>query len=480
LSQGSGKSFEGDRFSNSDTLGAKATSALTFKAATDFGSTIDARWAKLNMQNFALTIDGSNRGTLAYLDKGYIMNCVITNPGDITGVNNGVLHMSNCTGNPNLKGRFLVGSYVTFSGSVTVIDSMMSSGATPVSIVGAIRNRGVVTGSLSLDITGDATNDAVWNTQGTTNLYTEGANRKIRGIFNAPVTMSRTGTPASGIVQVDSSFTNNKSLVLFSNLNLEVPKGSVFTNNGDMTLYGSLTNKGKIVYRKKITSAGPYSFYAASASIPSGTNLDSLIGEHYANQVMTTFANAVKSRWTFTPKPGSILANATSITLYYSDADLGLNKESALQVYQASDTVSWKLISTVANMTRDTVNNTITITNAPLYGNYALASSAPSRVEQIESAIPSAFNLQQNYPNPFNPSTSIRFALPHEAQTTLIIYDVLGREVRTLVSGTMNAGYYQAVWDGRNNAGVQTATGMYVYRIQSGSFMDVKKMMATK
>jgi len=147
------------------------------------------------MQNYALTIDGSNRGTLAYLDKGYVMNCVITNPGDITCLNNGVLHMSNCTGNPSLKGRFFVGSYVTFSGNVTVIDSIMSSGATPVSIVGAIRNRGVVTGNLALDVAGDITNEATWNTLGTTNLYTNGGNRKIKGVFDAALVMNQTGTP---------------------------------------------------------------------------------------------------------------------------------------------------------------------------------------------------------------------------------------------------------------------------------------------
>jgi hypothetical protein len=96
------------------------------------------------------------------------------------------------------------------------------------------------------------------------------------------------------------------------------------------------------------------------------------------------------------------------------------------------------------------------------------------------SALPTQFALDQNYPNPFNPSTSIRFALPQQAQTSLVIYDMLGREIRTLVNNTMNAGNYQMVWDGRNNLGVQAATGVYVYRIQAGSFVSVKKMMLLK
>ena len=57
---------------------------------------------------------------------------------------------------------------------------------------------------------------------------------------------------------------------------------------------------------------------------------------------------------------------------------------------------------------------------------------------------------------------------------------LLGREVRTLVNNTMNAGTYQVMWDGKNNFGVQAATGVYIYRIQAGSFVDVKKMMLLK
>jgi flagellar hook assembly protein FlgD len=91
----------------------------------------------------------------------------------------------------------------------------------------------------------------------------------------------------------------------------------------------------------------------------------------------------------------------------------------------------------------------------------------------------SGFRLA-NYPNPFNPSTSIRFVLPQQSQTSLVVYDMLGREVRTLANNTMNAGNYQVEWDGRNNAGLQVAAGVYVYRIQSGSLVAVQKMLLMK
>jgi flagellar hook assembly protein FlgD len=60
------------------------------------------------------------------------------------------------------------------------------------------------------------------------------------------------------------------------------------------------------------------------------------------------------------------------------------------------------------------------------------------------------------------------------------VYDILGREVRTLMNSDLNAGYHQIVWNGRNNSGSQVASGMYLYRIEAGSFISVKKMMLLK
>lgn len=97
-----------------------------------------------------------------------------------------------------------------------------------------------------------------------------------------------------------------------------------------------------------------------------------------------------------------------------------------------------------------------------------------------EEQIPMQFALDQNFPNPFNPTTLIRFALPQNASTRLVIYDLLGREVRTLVNSELNAGYFETTWDGKNNVGSQVATGVYIYRIEAGSFISTKKMMLLK
>ena len=111
---------------------------------------------------------------------------------------------------------------------------------------------------------------------------------------------------------------------------------------------------------------------------------------------------------------------------------------------------------------------------------YKLTVSPPTGVFGYIEGLPLTFALDQNFPNPFNPTTTIRFALPTDASTKLVVYDMLGREVSTLVNNNMNAGYHQVSWNGRNNNGLAVASGMYIYRIEAGSFISIKKMMLLK
>ena len=95
------------------------------------------------------------------------------------------------------------------------------------------------------------------------------------------------------------------------------------------------------------------------------------------------------------------------------------------------------------------------------------------RIEQ--KLIPTAFALQQNYPNPFNPSTVIRYELPSDALVTLVVYDVLGKEVARLVNGKQAAGDYEVPFEA--NA---LASGVYFYRLTAGDFISVQKMVLMK
>jgi len=88
---------------------------------------------------------------------------------------------------------------------------------------------------------------------------------------------------------------------------------------------------------------------------------------------------------------------------------------------------------------------------------------------------PLTYELSQNYPNPFNPNTTINFALVNPGMTTLKVYDIMGREIATLISGEMKAGHHSINFHIQN-----LASGMYIYRLESGSFRAVKKMIMMK
>ncbi|MDZ7262428.1 MAG: malectin domain-containing carbohydrate-binding protein, partial [candidate division KSB1 bacterium] len=95
-------------------------------------------------------------------------------------------------------------------------------------------------------------------------------------------------------------------------------------------------------------------------------------------------------------------------------------------------------------------------------------------------ALPTRYTLSQNYPNPFNPETVIQYSLPKAGMTRLFIYNALGQRIRMLVEAPQPAGIYQVVWDGRDENGQWVASGLYFYKLSSGDFVEVKKMLLLK
>ncbi len=102
-----------------------------------------------------------------------------------------------------------------------------------------------------------------------------------------------------------------------------------------------------------------------------------------------------------------------------------------------------------------------------------VADSVLAKVPQpINVKIPASLTLRQNFPNPFNPNTEIQFSLPRKSHVTLTIFDLLGRQVATLVSEELSAGSYSTRWDA---AGFPS--GVYLYRLRAGDFVETKKLL---
>lgn len=107
--------------------------------------------------------------------------------------------------------------------------------------------------------------------------------------------------------------------------------------------------------------------------------------------------------------------------------------------------------------------------NGTIYGD-TIITSINKLLKQTDK-----FQLSQNYPNPFNPTTTITYSIPKESFVTLKLYDVLGRELQTLISGEKKAGSYKVIFNGE-----EYSSGIYFYIMHAGDFIDVKKLILLK
>ena len=101
-------------------------------------------------------------------------------------------------------------------------------------------------------------------------------------------------------------------------------------------------------------------------------------------------------------------------------------------------------------------------------------------IDDRNSQVAKQFSLEQNYPNPFNPTTRIDYSLPQSAQVKLIVFNILGQKVRTLVNSKMNAGKHHVVWNGRDDAGRVLPSGVYYYQLDLDGTRITRKMVLMK
>ena len=147
--------------------------------------------------------------------------------------------------------------------------------------------------------------------------------------------------------------------------------------------------------------------------------------------------------------------------------DLVFDGELALSlVFRPTTEIEHTVIEITDNQTYDSA-----------FGFNRLALPVPVQVQTR----PAAFALASNYPNPFNPATTIKYSLPQAADVKLMVYNVMGQVVRTLVAEHQSAGRYAVEWDATNNNGHSLSSGMYFYRLAAGGeFLETKKMLLLK
>ena len=111
-----------------------------------------------------------------------------------------------------------------------------------------------------------------------------------------------------------------------------------------------------------------------------------------------------------------------------------------------------------------------------LYDPTGMSNSIEKDINSINS-----FKLYQNFPNPFNPTTTISFKISQSSNVSLIIYDLLGREINRLIDNRLYAsGTYQIVWNGKDQFGIPVSSGMYLYRLEASDKIITRKMLLIK
>jgi len=110
-----------------------------------------------------------------------------------------------------------------------------------------------------------------------------------------------------------------------------------------------------------------------------------------------------------------------------------------------------------------------------MYAVWGRSLSEVISIQNINTEIPSSYSLGQSYPNPFNPMTNVKFSIVNTGDVKIVVYDVQGREVQTLVNERLSAGTYEAKFDGS-----MLTSGVYFYKLSAGDFTETKRMILIK
>jgi len=252
-----------------------------------------------------------------------------------------------------------------------------------------------------------------------------------------------------------------------------LPAGYLFYEGGlDIWKDGSNILTGSNLGSHRSTDDGA-TWGATAGAVSAFTQIDSTLFLATANGVKKSTDHG--ATWTAT---ASLPFTVGAQSLIAKGADLFVGTNDG--VYWSTDQgTSWTAIN--QGFATKTLVYKMTMDDQYLYaGTYTRSVwrrplSEVTAVKEVSNTIPRGFELAQNYPNPFNPTTSVDVRISKSGMTTLTIYDVLGREVATLVNQELHPGTYRVEWNATGQP-----SGIYYYRLQSGSSVEMKKMVLMK
>ncbi len=277
-----------------------------------------------------------------------------------------------------------------------------------------------------------------------------------------------------GVVDpITSSFTGNTGSGIWSNmpdsLIIEVVKGDLYMNvHSSAHIAGEI--RGQVMLIKGI---------AFNASLDGNQDVPPIM-TNGTGTASLSFSNDTLKYQITVAKLSSTLTHA-----HFHLASAGANGGVVEPINYTDSTTNsfWTNINdtTLAHLAKGDIYINIHSSNFPAgeIRGQVLTFDNPGTVTAVipntTSTLPTGFNLSQNYPNPFNPTTVIEYSLPRSGIVTLKVYDILGREVATLVNAKKAAGNYQVEFNGS-----KLASGVYIYRLQTGNFSAVKKLVLLK